>query len=197
MEVFAGPLWVHYGQAYVLVGDGDSSDLDDCFRGQVNGLCGTASSGVMFLLTGLHTGQVGFTIEVSESPPEVDSSWEEIVEAPFLVSDLPVALYEWGESSGQPLPLATGQYRARYSARNMQAGNDQDTSVDDETIIDEYRLQFWPAPAVPDQVIRQTSSIAAYWHDFARGLSTGGALPQGQPPAGTSGFRMDSVSRHS
>jgi hypothetical protein len=41
MELFAGPLWMHYGQAYVLVGDGDPPDLEACFRGQVNGLCGT------------------------------------------------------------------------------------------------------------------------------------------------------------
>ena len=170
MEVFAGPLWVHYGAAYIFVGDPESSDLKACFRGQANGLCGTASSGVMSLVTGLHTGQVGLTVEVSDAPPEVDSSWEEIVEAPFLVSDLPVALYEWGEASGQPLSLPQGQYRARYSARNMQAGSDQDTSADDETIIDEYRLQLWPAPASPDQVIRQTSSIAANWHNYARSL---------------------------
>jgi hypothetical protein len=175
MELFAGPLRVHYGQAYVLIGDGDPSDLEACFRGQDNGLCGTASSGVMFLMTGLHTGQVGFTVEVTEAPPELDFSWEEIVEAPFVVSDSPIALCEWGEVSGQPLLLAAGQYRARYSGRNMQAGHDQDTSVDDETIIDKYRLQFWPASAAPDQMIRQTSSIAAYWHDFARGLPTANA----------------------
>jgi len=166
---------VHYGQAYVLIGDSDSSNLEAYFRGQVNGLCGTASSGVMFLMTGLHTGQVAFTVEVSEAPPELDFSWEEIVDAPFLAPDLPVALYQWGEASGQPLLLATGQYGARYSARNMQTGHDQDTSVDDEPIIDQYRLQFWPAPAAPDQVIRQTSPIAANWHDFAHGLPTANA----------------------
>jgi hypothetical protein len=170
MEVFAGPLWVHYGQAYVLSGDGDSSDMEACFRGQVNGLCGTAISGAMFLMTGLHTGQVGFTVEVAGSPPELDLSWDEIVEAPFLVPDLPVALYQWAAASGQPLPLAPGQYRARYSARNMQAGHDQDTLVDGAAIIDEYLLQLWPDLAAADRVIRQTSEIAAYWHNFARNL---------------------------
>jgi hypothetical protein len=171
VDVFAGRLWVHYGQAYVLSGDSEVPDLDAAFRGQVNGLCGTAVSGGMFLITGLHTGQVGFTVEVSGSPPELDGSWEEIVEAPFLVPDLTVSLYQWGEESGLPLSLAAGTYRARYSARNMQAGHDQDTSADDTVIIDEYRLQFWPAPSSPDQVIRQTSEIAAYLHRFASGLS--------------------------
>src|SRR6185437_4365459 len=83
LQVHPGPLWVHYGQAYVLIGDSDSSNLEAYFRGQVNGLCGTASSGVMFLMTGLRTGQVAFTVEVSEAPPELDFSWEEIVDAPF------------------------------------------------------------------------------------------------------------------
>lgn len=126
----------------------------------------------MFLMTGLHTGQVGFTVEVSESAPELDPSWEEIVEAPFLVPDVPIALYQWAEPPGQGrlLPLAAGQYRARYSARNVQAGNDQDTLTDDAAIIDEYLLQLWSAPAALDQVKRQTSEIAAYWHNFTRGL---------------------------
>jgi len=170
MEVFGGPLWVHYGQAYVLCGDSEVPDLENAFRGQVNGLCGTAVSGTMFLMTGLHTGHVGFTIEVSASPPALDRSWEEIVEASFLVAVAPVALYQWGEASGQPLPLSPGQYRARYSARSMQGGHDQDTLVGDAAVIDEYLLQLWPAPAVSDQVIRQTSAVAAYWHNFASGL---------------------------
>jgi hypothetical protein len=170
MEVFAGPLHVHYGQAYILSGDSDVPDLEDAFRGQVNGLCGTAVSGAMFLITGLHTGHVGFTVSVSASPPELDRSWEEIVETSFLVPALPVALYQWGEATGQPLPLTAGQYRARYSARNMQAGNDQDTLVGDAPVIDEYLVQLWPAPADADQVIRQTSEVAAYWHNFAAGV---------------------------
>jgi hypothetical protein len=167
VEVFAGPLWVHYGQAYVLSGDSEVPDLGDAFRGQVNGLCGSAVSGAMFLITGLHTGHVGFTVQVFESPPELDRSWEEIVETPFLVPALPVALYQWGATSGRPLPLALGQYRARYSARGMQAGNDQDTLVGDDPAVDEYLLQLWPAPAAPDEVIRQTSQTAAYGHKFA------------------------------
>ena len=40
--------------------------------------------------------------------------------------------------------------------------------MDDEPLVDRYLLQFWPAPAAPDRIIRQTSASAAYWHDFAR-----------------------------
>jgi hypothetical protein len=121
MEVFAGPLWVHYGQAYVLIGDSDTSHMQACFRGQVNGLCGTAVSGAMFLMTGLHTGQVDFTVEISGPAPDLDLSWEEIVEAPFLVPDLPVALYQWGDIrsatpfGGRPVPRPI--QRAQHASR--------------------------------------------------------------------------------
>jgi hypothetical protein len=133
----------------LLSGDCEVPGLEEAFFGQVNGLCGTAAGGAMFLMTGLHTGHVGFTIEVSASAPDVDRSWEDIVEAPFQVPVAPVALYQWGEESGRPLPLSPGQYRARYSARSMQAGHDQDTLLGDAAVIDEYLLQLWPVPPSP------------------------------------------------
>ena len=30
--------------------------------------------------------------------------------------------------------------------------------------VDFYRLTFWPAHHQPDRLVRQTSRIAAYWH---------------------------------
>jgi len=47
-RVFNGPLSVHYGQAYVIAGS-HGTDLADSFRGQVNGLCGAAAPGLLFL----------------------------------------------------------------------------------------------------------------------------------------------------
>jgi hypothetical protein len=97
---FLGPpglqraLWVHYGQAYV-VADSWGTDLAASFRGQVNGLCGAAAPGLLFLLTGLHTGHAGFTVDVCASRPAVDDSWEEIVEVPFRVAVPEVTLEEW------------------------------------------------------------------------------------------------------
>ena len=92
-RVFSGPLWVHYGQAYVVVGSWDT-DLAASFRGQVNGLHGAAAPGLLFLITG-HTGRVGFTVDVCTSPPPIDDSWEEIVEVPFIVTVPEVTLEEW------------------------------------------------------------------------------------------------------
>jgi hypothetical protein len=55
------------------------------------------------------------------------------------------------------IPLGDETYRVRYTARGMDAGHAG-------TETDVYGLWFWPAPAAPDTVIRQTSKSADYWH---------------------------------
>lgn len=165
-RVFSGPLWVHYGQAYVLAGNRET-DLAASFRGQVNGLCGAAVPGQLFLITGLHTGHVGFTVDICAAWPVVDDSWEEIVEVSFTVAVADVSLQEWGGRAAYSLPLHAANYRVRYCARGMQHGHDLDTSQDDDRPADSYSLAFWPAPPAPDQVVKQTSEIAAYWHATA------------------------------
>jgi hypothetical protein len=84
-RVFEGKIHVDYSQAYVLVGEIGTPDLYDAFRGQTNGLCGAAVRGALWLITGMHTGRVGFTVDVLDAPPPLDDAWEEIVEAPFFV----------------------------------------------------------------------------------------------------------------
>jgi hypothetical protein len=64
--------------------------------------------------------------------------------------------------------LAQGTYRARYHANNMQGGREKDVTFAHEEPVDSYRLTLWPAPTSKDRVLRQTSEIAAYWHDEAR-----------------------------
>jgi hypothetical protein len=50
----------------------------------------------------------------------------------------------------------------------MDDGQDQDGRFEDEPELDRYLLQFWPSPPAPDQVVRQTSECAAYWHGVTR-----------------------------
>ena len=57
-------VWVTYGQFYVASGPGMHGLLEECFAGQRNGLCGAAVPGFLFLITGLHTGEVGLTVEL-------------------------------------------------------------------------------------------------------------------------------------
>ncbi|MDT7796840.1 MAG: hypothetical protein QOI78_273 [Actinomycetota bacterium] len=166
--VVHGEVHVHYGQIYVHSEGGDpfEGNLTACFAGQRNGLCGAAVPGALWLVTGLHTGFVGFTAEVHDTEPP-DAGGEDVVEAPFRVESA-ARLVTWGGEDWWDLELPPGDYRVRYSGSGMDAGRDRDTRMDGEPPLDRYLLQFWPAPPAPDIVVRQRSAIAGYWHGFAR-----------------------------
>jgi hypothetical protein len=162
-----GPAWVAYGQIYVESSD-FYADLGECFGGQQNGLCGAAIPGKLFLITGLHTGKVGFSVDLYDEAPPIDDSWEEIVEASFKLEGDEVALVGWGGEGRWPLELQPIDYRVRYCGWGMDAGHQAGPPMDDEPPVDRYLLQFWPARPEPDQVVKQTSAQSAYWHDYAR-----------------------------
>jgi hypothetical protein len=175
---------VHYSQIYVVCVPDEARDgmewpgLEALFAGQSNGLCGAAVPGQLFLTTGLHTGTVGFSVELHDGPPAVDDAWEDIVEATFRpVPGSDVFLEQWGGEEAWPLDLPGACYRVRYCAAGMDAGQALDTRLDSEPEVDRYLLQFWPDPDAPDpavpgsdRIVRQASENAAYWHGFAQGL---------------------------
>lgn len=168
--LFDGEPHVHYGQIY-LDSRGEANPLlDEAFAGQVNGLCGAAVPGALFMVTGLHTGQVGFRVERHDEPPGLEGGWEEIVEASFSPASSVTSLVEWAGEAHWPLALGDASLRVRYCARGMDAARALDTALEGEPAPDRYLLQLWPAPPAPDRVVRQTSEVAAYWHDFARHL---------------------------
>ncbi|WP_209446622.1 hypothetical protein [Streptomyces palmae] len=179
-----GEVHVHYGQIYVESDpDGFGPDLAESFAGQSSGLCGAAISGALWLTTGVHTGNVGFTVEVHDQAPPLAPEWEDVVEVSFRpVSDTSV-LVQWAHEDSWELDLAETDYRVRYCARGMDRARQKDTRLSDEPRLDSYLLQFWPAPPAPDRVLKQTSAIAAYWHDYARR----------QPPAPTPAERAEAV----
>ncbi|MER6566113.1 hypothetical protein ABT288_07930 [Streptomyces sp. NPDC001093] len=166
-----GEVHVHYGQLYVE-SDPDSygPDLAEAFAGQCSGLCGAAIPGTLWLTTGLHTGDVGFTVEVHDEAPPVDPDWEDVVEVSFRPLSDDTELVLWGGEGSWELDLEAADYRVRYCAKGMDAAQEEDTRLGGEPQLDCYLLQFWPAPAAPDRVVRQTSRMAAYWHDYARRL---------------------------
>jgi hypothetical protein len=166
-----GEVHVHYGQIYVET-DPDSygPDLEEAFAGQSTGLCGAATPGALWLNTGLHTGWVGFTVEVHEQAPQLDPAWEDVVEVSFRPASADSALVEWGGGDFWQLGLEETDHRVRYCARGMDQASERDTRMDGEPRLDCYLLQFWPAPPEPDRVLKQTSQVAAYWHRYAREL---------------------------
>ena len=165
--VMSGPVWVSYAQIYVE-SSGDFSSMEECFAGQRNGLCGAAVAGRLFLLTGLHSGQVAFAVELYDDEPAIDDSWEEIVEASYRpLGD--AVLVEWGGGPGAwELDLQPQvDYRVRYCGSGMDAAH-QHGQPEGEPPVDHYVLQFWPAPPAPDQVVKVTSRQAAYSHESVR-----------------------------
>ncbi|GAA5215896.1 hypothetical protein GCM10023323_66760 [Streptomyces thinghirensis] len=164
-----GDVHVDYGQIYV-VSDPDSfgPDLQESFAGQSAGLCGAAVPGALWLSTGLHTGRVGFTVEVHDQVPPLDPAWEDVVEASFRPVSAISALVQWAGEASWELDLKETDYRVRYCAQGLDEAHQQDTRLDDEPQLDCYLLQFWPAPPAPDRVLKQASATAAYWHDYAR-----------------------------
>lgn len=162
---FTGEAHVHYSQIYV-VGEGMYPDLFTSMRGQRNGLCGAAEPGMLYLITGLHTGNVGFAVEVHDEPPPLDDAWEDVVEASFHPAG-DTFLVAWAGEQAWSLGLDPIDYRVRYCGTGLDAARQLDTRLDDEPQLDRYLLQFWPAPPEPDRVVRQTSQIAAYWHGVA------------------------------
>ena len=166
--LFDEPMPVHYGFVNLVHGEVDGDRIGSERTGQANGLCGAQVPGQLNLVTGLHTGEVPFRVEWWDAEPPVDDAWEEVVEAPYLVSEQDLSLESFEEFFEVHLP-ATGPHRARYSATGMDAGHELDTTDEDELAPDRYLLQLWPAAEAPDAVVRQTGEYAAYWHGVARG----------------------------
>ena len=129
---------------------------------------------MLFFFTGLHTGSVRLTVDVTEHEPQSDETWQECVEVSFLPSGRDVRLVDWDRVIVCDLPLAAQTYRVRYAAWGMDAGNAADTILEGEVTVDSYRLWFWPSPPAPDRVIRETSETAKYWHGWRAACSCGG-----------------------
>ncbi|ADD42961.1 hypothetical protein [Stackebrandtia nassauensis] len=168
--LFDGEFNVSYGQLYldgrIDPDEGAEPDLDNCFMGQTVGLMGAAIPGHLFVLTGTHSGSVPLTVEVHETEPSLDAdAWEDVVEVSFESDADEVALIEW-DGDFQSLDLSPGSYRVRYLCRGMDAASGHDR-FDDDPVVDEYLLQFWPAPPQRDRIVKETSRSAAYWRRVA------------------------------
>lgn len=162
---------IEYGQIYVMDGTTTWSDPIGTIGSQRNGLCGARWPGALVLITGLHTGQVLFTVDVDETAPPVDHSWDDIVEVSYVPGTDEVSLVEMNGNASYPIPLTPGQsYRVRYYASGMDSAQGQFPD-ENELAGDRYLLSFWPAPPANDAILKQTSEYAAYWHRAAAEMS--------------------------
>jgi hypothetical protein len=185
---------VGYGQLYVTDPEMEPPVPELTFAGQQNGLCGAATAGLLFLVTGLRHGSVGLTVGHSPAKPAVADEWEEVVEASF--TSAAEGLVMWGpDSESYSFALPAGHYGVRYCARGMQAGWDAESNYDSSAPLDRYLLLFWPeiegAPT-PERIVRQSSEVAAYWHQAHAGWE-GAARSANTEPADDSQGSTDEM----
>jgi hypothetical protein len=150
-----------YGQFTVTQTSMWDGDADRFFAGQVNGWVAAAVPGVVHVVMARRSGGSGVRVELWEREPS-PSDWDDVVEVSAAFRDGDAVLWEgWGGMSGGGLALPAGSYRVRVSAQGRDAGNADEFA---EGVVDRYLLQFWPAPAAPDEVLRTLSTDAEYWN---------------------------------
>jgi hypothetical protein len=168
-RLFEGTVHVVYSQVYVVAHPENLPDMDWCFEGQENGLCGASQPGVLFLITGLHTGSVAMTVDLCDSEPLMDDSWEEVVEVSFVTtSPWEPGISEWAGEGWHPLKFKRRSYRVRYCARHMESGRHKSIGSEIDESPDTYSLTFWHARVTKDRILKQTSETARNWHDWVR-----------------------------
>jgi hypothetical protein len=154
---------IEYHQFYVDSEDGGYIDMDRAYAGMANGLCGAGSAGRLFLTTGAQNGPVEVSVILFESAPELDDYWEDVVEVSLRAGPR-LMLAQWGYEKKFSLAIPPGQYRVRYCAMGMDEEMPDTLSPGGSGAVQSYCLQFWPAPAGPDVILKTTAKTAFYWH---------------------------------
>jgi hypothetical protein len=142
---------------------GFDGEFERYFAGQANGLVGAADPSGVYLNLARRSGGSPVRVVLSDAPPDVDDSWEDVVEVSSTVpADAEPRWMSWaGEDSGPLDGLSSGTYRVRVSARGRDAGRDGEFA---EETVDFYLVELWPAPESPDAIVKVGSEDARYWH---------------------------------
>lgn len=110
-------------------------------------------------------------VELHDAAPLVGAQWEEVAaNEDDRCGGRQVRRLDVSTTASELALEPAVQYRVRYCPSGMDRGREAEPRVQHEPEVDRYLLQFWPAPPESDVVVRHTSDIATYWHDFARNL---------------------------
>ncbi|MFC5814166.1 hypothetical protein [Nonomuraea harbinensis] len=163
-------LHVHYQQAYLVDASDEFPIPESRPKDHPENPVGIirAADGKAFLVTGLHTGPVDFSVVVADHDPGTDlDGYEDIVEISFWSMSEHLRIAEWsGESGDHPLPelpSGPGWYRLRYHAANMDEGSKVNSLAPGNAAVDRYLLQIWPQPESSPSVVKSTSHTLTYW----------------------------------
>ncbi|GAA2554924.1 hypothetical protein GCM10010435_26790 [Winogradskya consettensis] len=159
--LFKGEVLADYGQFVVGSDDFSECELFESFAGQEGvGLCGANTPGELLVATGMRHGGVGVTVELHDSAPGVDGSWEEIVEVSYRPLAERTQLKSFNGEVAGDLELTERDYRVRCSATGMHDGFALNNRDGGEPVADHYLLQFWPAEPEPARSIKRTSNLS-------------------------------------
>lgn len=173
--LFDGAINTCYRTMTVRSPECESIMPDEARAGQINGICGGAVPGLLFMTVGNCVGPLPIRVELHESAPPLDLSWDDIVEVSCDFDDTPIYLEGWAGDGGGELLLDDGAYRARFCAN---AHGESTQIPGDEAMGEKYLLMFWLAPWQPDQIIKETH--AGYWHQVAAREAASAAAVAGQ-----------------
>ena len=100
-------------------------------------------------------------IALAAAAPPLDQEWEEIVDASCVLTGSPVYLHPCMGDTGVEIPgLGTGEYRARFCARNF----GETDARGNKNACEQYALILWPEKVSPDAIVKQTRLKAMFKH---------------------------------
>jgi hypothetical protein len=113
----------------------------------------------LLLTVGRQLGELPVTVNVhSQRPKPLDALWRDVVELSVLASG-PLTLTGWeprGDESA--LPVDTGKwYRLRYAISDM------DLARQEESVVENYLVEFWPEAQSPAATIAANTENGRYW----------------------------------
>lgn len=170
--LFSGSLAIEYGQFYISIDGDEIEDLDaaESFNNQENGLCGAAKKELIFFVTGIQNGVISVDVDLYDTPPNIDDSFDEIVEVSVVRGEKPLLLSEWAWEESHELQLPKGNYRLRYCIAGMDKEYDDESEEDNHEYWESplpgqrHLIQMWPSEKADDKVLKQTTENASYWH---------------------------------
>lgn len=154
-----------YGQLDLSWGEDGVFDgnFERSYQGQVNGLVGAANPQGVHVNLARRSGGSPVRIVLLDAPPgSDDGQWEDIVEVSITLPEGHEMMWStWANENTGPVDLPPGSYRLRVSAKGRDEGHAGEFA---EVSVDDYLLQFWPAPWRLDAIGRTGSEDARYWH---------------------------------
>lgn len=118
-----------------------------------------------FVQGGSQSGPYAITAQMGADPGEAGTDWEDVVELSVMTAGA-ITINEVVDGPVETLPVPPGTYRLRLSSRGRTEGYERAASFPDEdeekdeSPLEHFLVQLWPAAATPAVVLRQDSGYA-------------------------------------